>query len=316
MALLTEYALTPGIFNSSSYSTEEVAAIRLSSLKDVLLNQGLVRNLRNGEWRDTFQHDGNCLHFAGKELLKKIIKQNRLHNSPAVLVARPETEDDWCREALASHNKNLANPLEGVITTATAGDNFKEEKMVSAIDKLGSSSFWNPQNTTVRPYRTISDYIKHLRLILEYSNSIMFIDPHLDPTKRHYRNFKKIIELICERKRMPLPLVEIHRVCYFGSGRNTEIIELEKLKNRFSTELGPMCIKAGLDMKVFVWDDFHDRCLISDLVGISMSNGFDESNNSSELTTWTRLDRSGRDDLQREFDVASNQHVGRSFPLS
>jgi hypothetical protein len=135
MALLSEYALTPEIFNARSYSTEEVAAIRLNNLKDVLLHQGLVRNLRNGGWLETVQHDDFCLHFAGKELLKKIIKQNRLHNFPAVLANRPETDNDWCCEALASHSKDPEKPLEGIITTAGVGENYKNNQMVSAIDK-------------------------------------------------------------------------------------------------------------------------------------------------------------------------------------
>ena len=307
MALLTEYALTPGIFNVRSYSTEEVAAIRLNNLKDVLLHQGLVRNLRNGGWLETVQHDDFCLHFAGKELLKKIIKQNRLHNFPAVLAHKPETDDDWCCEALASHSKNPDKPLEGVITTASAGENFKKNRMVSAIDKLGSASFWDPQKTSVRLNRKMAEYINHLRLLLERSNSIMFIDPHLDPTRRQYQNFIKIIEVICERTRMPL--VEIHRVHYFGSGSKRKMVPTEEWEKKFKNSFSPICSNAGLKIKVLIWDDFHDRYLISDLMGISVLNGFDESKKTEEQTTWTRLSRNVRDDIQREFDTASHQHA-------
>jgi len=306
MALLTEYVLTPGILNARSYSTEEVAAIRLNNLKDVLLHQGLLRNLRNGGWLETVQHNGFCLHLAGKELLKKIIKQNRLHNFPAVLANNPETDNDWCREALASHSKDCENPLGGIITTAVVGEIYKNNQMVSAIDKLGSASFWDSQKTSVRLNRKMADYIKHLRLLLERSNSIMFIDPHLDPTRPQYRNFIKIVELICERKCMPL--IEIHRVCYFGSGTNRKIIAAEEWEKRFKSLFSQICSKAGLKIKVLIWDDFHDRYLISDLMGISVLNGFDESKRNEEPTTWTRLSRNDRDDIQREFDTASHQH--------
>ena len=314
MVLLSEYALTPGIFNARSYSTEEVAAIRLNSLKDVLLYQGLVRNLRNGEWLETVQHDDFCLHFAGKELLKKIIKQNRLHNFPAVLANMPKTDNDWCGEALASHSKDAEKPLDGIITTLDVSENYRNNQMVSAIDKLGSASFWDPQNTSVRLNRNLCDYTRHLRLILERSNSIMFIDPHLDPTRTQYQNFIKIIELICNRKYMPL--IEIHRVWYFGSGRTTQIIANEEWENRFKSSLSPICNKAGLKIKVLIWDDFHDRYLISDLMGISLLNGFDESRRTEVKTTWSRLSRNDRDDIQREFDTANHQHKLRgSFLL-
>jgi hypothetical protein len=39
MALLAEYALTPDVFDSTSYSNEEVGRIRLQHLKEVLLSE-------------------------------------------------------------------------------------------------------------------------------------------------------------------------------------------------------------------------------------------------------------------------------------
>jgi len=66
--------------------------------------------------------------------------------------------------------------------------------------------------------------------------------------------------------------------------------------------------KVGLNVEVFIWDDFHDRHLISNLVGVGLQNGFDTTTNPNTLTTWNRLGRSDRDDIQREFDPASNRH--------
>ena len=63
---------------------------------------------------------------------------------------------------------------------------------------------------------------------------------------------------------------------------------------------------AGLRAEVFVWDDFHDRYLISNLIGISLSNGFDTKAN--QTTTWTRLGRKDRDDVRREFHPATGSH--------
>lgn len=61
-------------------------------------------------------------------------------------------------------------------------------------------------------------------------------------------------------------------------------------------------------MEVFVWDHFHDRYLISNLIGVSLPNGFDATSNVNEKTTWTRLGRDERDDVQREFDPAVGRH--------
>ena len=69
---------------------------------------------------------------------------------------------------------------------------------------------------------------------------------------------------------------------------------------------------AGLSVEVFIWDDFHDRYLISNLVGISIPNGFDTTQDTNSVTRWTRLGRNDRDDVQREFDVARQRHTLRA----
>ena len=76
------------------------------------------------------------------------------------------------------------------------------------------------------------------------------------------------------------------------------------------TELGKPLRAAGLQAEVYIWDDFHDRFLISNLVGISLPNGFD-TGGAHKLTRWTRLGRTDRDDVQREFDAGSGRHTLR-----
>lgn len=66
-----------------------------------------------------------------------------------------------------------------------------------------------------------------------------------------------------------------------------------------------------MTFQVFLWDDLHDRYLISDLLGINLPYGFDTTTDSTSVTTWSRLGRVERDDVQREFDRASNRHTLR-----
>ena len=42
-----------------------------------------------------------------------------------------------------------------------------------------------------------------------------------------------------------------------------------------------------------------------------MGNGFDTSRNPRDITTWNRLGRAQHDDIQREFDPASQRHTLR-----
>jgi hypothetical protein len=65
---------------------------------------------------------------------------------------------------------------------------------------------------------------------------------------------------------------------------------------------------AGLQVDVFIWDSFHDRHLITDIIGIQMSNGFDVLMNKDEETTWSRLAREVKDEIQKEFDPVCKRH--------
>ena len=137
----------------------------------------------------------------------------------------------------------------------------------------------------------------------------MFIDPHLDPAQGRYREFSALIEMAGNRD--PAPAIEIHRVCYEGSGPGRRFPlkgDDSYFRNCFDAGLANRLRAAGLKVEVFVWNDFHDRYLISNLVGVSLPNGFDTTNNDNDITTWSRLGRDERDDIQREFDPASQRH--------
>jgi hypothetical protein len=303
MPLLSEYALTPDVFDSTSYSSDEVGSIQLQYLKEVLLNEGLVRDLRDGAWRSLFANNVRPWHRRGKELLKKLIVQRRLHRFPAMLPSVPSTDRDWCQEALASHGRM---PLMGIVTTRNVAASFRDP-VIAPIDRLSSAPWWVSRSSSVRLLRTINEYEENLYLILRCANSIMFVDPHLDPSRPHYQDFISLLNVMAGRS--PAPLIEIHRVCYYASGRDREFIDQPEWQRWFNTAWAIDLQSANLSVEVFIWDDFHDRYLISDLVGIGMQNGFDTTIDTNSITTWTRLGRKDRDDVQREFDPASNRHT-------
>lgn len=308
MPLLADYALTPDVFDQTSYSSEEVCALHLLSIKDPLLTEGLVRDMRHGDWGRLFTDPGRTWHPRGKELVKKLATQGRLITFAPTRVAAPTQDHEWCTEALATHQ---GLPLTGgIIVTDPVKGAFPGEPLVAPIDRLASTPWWIARSPSTRLRRTIADYSAHLAPILRCANSIMFIDPHLDPARPGYRDFGQL--LILAGQRMPTPVVEIHRVCYEGSGRARTLLDLAELEISFRRELDGPVRAASLRVDVFVWDDFHDRYVISNLLGISVPNGFDTTADSQNMTTWTRLGRSDSDDVQREFDPASGRHTLRS----
>lgn len=302
--MIAECALVPDIFDSASYGSPELCDVYLSNLKEYLLQEALVRDLREGEWSAYFGRNA-CWHPRAKELVRKLVSQKRLHPSAPAMETVPATCIEWCQEALASH---ATDPLIGIIASSAVAHEFRHQTVVSPIEKLSSASWWQARSPSLRLHRTTDDYLQHLRLVLSHANSLMFIDPHLDPTRQGYREFVRLLQ--ATRRPKVEPLIEIHRVCYVGSGPQRQVVEGEEWEKRFRESLAASLTAAGLGVEVFIWDDFHDRYLITDIVGIHMSNGFDVAKDPN-LTTWSRLGRRERDDVQREFDRAARRHALR-----
>ena len=308
MPLLADYDITPDVFDVTSYSNDEACAARLETIREPMLTKSLVRDLRNGRWSSLFISGGRAWHRRGQELVKKLATQGRLIRHEPALPDSPCDDQSWCAEALETHD---ACPFSGgVIVTESVKEVYADKPLVSRIDRLSGAQWWATRSPSVRLKRTLPDYLNHLDLVLRYSNSILFIDPHLDPAKPGYRDFGKLLARLGKRK--PAPTIELHRVCYEGSGRRRQFpMDFE---HRFRNLVDPLRT-AGLQAEVFVWDDFHDRFLISNLIGILLSNGFDTGGPYLDAV-WGRLGRDDRDDIQREFDPSSNRHkLRRRFSI-
>ena len=305
MPLLADYAITPDVFDTTSYTSEEVCGVRLSEVHRVMMDQGLVRDLRAGEWRALFAGDGRPWHRRAKEIMKKLATQGRLMEFPSIHPDSPGNDQEWCAEALAGHQ---LEPIGGgVIATQAVKDAYPRERLVERIDLLSRARWWTPGRPSVRLDRKLEEYKHHLQPILRYANSLLFIDPHLDPRRPGYREFADL--LACAGRRRPAPLIEIHRVCYVGARQNQEFPDFERI---FRDSLAGPLRAAGLRAQVFIWDDFHDRYLLSNLMGISLPNGFDTTGKLDDLTTWTRLDRDDLDSVQLEFDEPTRRHELRA----
>ena len=304
MALLADYAITPDVFDITSYVNSEICRLYLREINALMRSEGWIRDLRVGEWRGLFASDERPWHPRVKELLRKLAPQGRLVGFQPALPAAPGGDRDWCAEALATHRKQAF--AGGIIVTKPVKDAYQSEALVERIDQLDRAPWWDHSNPSVRLLRSLTVYQQQLEPILRCANSLHFVDPHLNPSRDQYREFGDL--LACAGKRRPAPLIEIHRVCYEGSGLHRKIVKVAELEKDFRFKLAAPLQAVGMRAEVFVWDHFHDRYLISNLVGISLQNGFDTTKNPNDVTTWTRLGRDTRDKIQREFDPASGRH--------
>jgi len=316
MPLLADYAITPDVFDITSYTSDEVCGLHLNAIREVMLTEGLVRDLRAGEWGQLFAQDERPWHRRARELLKKLRQQGRLVPFAPTPGASPADDPAWCREVIHTHD--VVPFTGGVIVTEQVKAVFPEKSLVERVDRLGSAPWWAARASSVRLARSMADYRRHLCPVLRCANSLMFIDPHLDPARPGYRDFGDL--LADAGGRTPAPTIEIHRVCYEGSGPG-RVFPLRDdpryFEGRFRDAVQATVRAAGLCVEVFIWDDFHDRYVISNVVGVSLPNGFDTTGDPNSITSWTRLGRDDRDDVQREFDLASRRHVLRGrFQIS
>lgn len=302
--MIYEFAMTPGVFDPSLCNNRDQWELQLRYLAKGIMTDGLVADLQDGHWSHFVhsQFSNGLLDLKANELLKKLRNSNRLRIRPRCLSTLCNVEPEWLSESVRSHGEE---PFQGIITSHSIYQTGSHGHNIQSIERIHMSDWWSNRPCSRLLRRTANDYNETLRPILRQANSLMFIDPFIDPDEHRYETVVQMINIAFDRpSTRPNPVVEIHRVCYEGHGTARRIVQFEEWMARFN--------KAGWNQftyEVFIWDDFHDRHLISDLCGINLAYGFDAPVRlSDQTTTWSRLDRNVRDQIQREFDPASNIH--------
>lgn len=298
--MLDEYALVPDVFERAAYSNPAYIEMCLPHLKELLFEEALVRDLYDGGWSAYCLANVGSLHRLCKEIVRKLVQKNRLHRFPRQNGTAPATYLDWCQEALATHD---IEPLRGIIAAHATKQQISDPK-VASIEKLTGTNWWQARSPSLTVDRKTEDYLRVLGLILKQANSLMFIDPNLDPSSYNYREFALLLTPLAQR--WPRPRIEIHRSFCKGDGPARTFPSQADWKSAFYL-LGDQLAAQGLSAEVFFWDDFHDRYLITDVIGISVPAGFDISAKPNDLTTWGRLGREDKEEIQRRCDPAARQ---------
>ena len=296
--MLDEYALIPDIFDSTAYSLPGLVDVCLPHLREPLMKEAIVRDLANGAWQRCVGAPPFTPHRLCLELLRKLASGNRLRTFPRCGAADPVDIPGWCQEAIAAH---ASAPITAIIgthasVTANRGKGFTD------IEKITSAQWWQNRSPSRTMARTLADFRQTLTPILRHANSVMFIDPNLDPSARNYRDFGQILALAAGRH--PGPHIEIHRSLCEGDGQRRTFPDKIEWKRRFDG-LAAQAKQGGIHLEVFGWDDFHDRYLITDIIALQIGAGFDTTTDPNATTTWARLGRDDIDKFTRHFDPAA-----------
>lgn len=293
--MLDEFVIVPDVFDSGSYKHPDACDSSLRWLKLALLESGIVRDLRDGDWSKFCVEHAAELHQSTKELLKKLRSNNRLRSFDAQLEAAPTDPGGWLEEGLASA---AIEPVVGLVAAHASASRTRDER-VGSIETLPSVNWWRNRSPSRLLARSNAGHLEALGPILRQARSLMFIDPNLDPAKGNYRRFEELLMPL--RNRRDPPLVELHRSSALGDGPERSFPAPDEWRQRFDT-LHQRLVTAGLGAEVFLWVDFHDRFLVSDLIGLNTSAGFDVTGDPRQTVTWTRLGIVDKEKVQRDFD--------------
>jgi hypothetical protein len=300
--MIEEYALVPDVFDPARYSNPAYIDMCLPHLKEALLQDSIVRDLGGGAWSKSLRTcEGTpSYHRRTEELLKRLEKEKRLRPSPLQSASTPGEPVAWCQEALQTRSSKR---LSGVIAAHATKVEFAKEDAVASIEKLLGCNWWQQRSCSRLMKRETVAFLETLSRVLEYANSMMFIDPYLDPKRQNYEEFYRLLEPLAGRR--PAVPVELHRNSCLRDGGTRSYPSKEEWRDRFAS-LHQKLDSLGLSAEVFFWQDFHWRFLITDLVGISAEAGFDVTKNGQQ-TIWTRLSRADREKIQKQFDVGGPQ---------
>lgn len=305
--MLHEIAIAPSVFYPESYEHPGICDAHMQGIREPLLEYLLIRDLRAGEWSAGLRSRFESMSNPARELIKKCIKRGRFRLAPAALAVNPSDPRGWCIESLASHRQE---PLAGILACRAVKALHATEPLVASIESRSAAPWWQQCVISSHPDgprvpRNMTAYLARLSSILRQANHIIFADPHIDPTRPRYRQFLDLLQATA-RSNAPHPTVEIHRVRYEGSGANKMVVDRNEWERRFCTSLHTPLSNAGVVVEVFIWNEEHDRHLISNLLGLHLGNGFDTTNDPGAESTWTRLSSLDRDKVQRDYDPQVN----------
>jgi len=299
--MLDEYALVPDIFDQAAYSNPAFIEMCLPHLKEPILQEALVRDLCDGGWSQYCLQNSGSLHRLCKEILKKLVQNNRLRRFPRQGISDPANAKDWCQEGVSSIS--VTEPLTGIIASNATKLGFPANE-VASIEKLTGTPWWQSRSPSVTVDRKTAEYLRVLHRALLQANSLMFIDPNLDPDSHNYREFGQLLAPLASRAIKPR--IEIHRSFCKGDGKARTFPTQADWESSYAA-LGRELRALGIQADVFGWDDFHERYLIADVVGISVPAGFDVTGKQDDWSTWGRLGRDDKDKIQRLFDPAARK---------
>lgn len=312
--MLYEFAMTPDLFDSNLLNTNDASEIILAEIFHGLAQFGLLANLHKG---GLIRHVEERADSLSPTLKSKVINclsvlndRHRLVKHPKCTTGEPKTDDDWLNLALVSHDRI---PFQAIILSQELINNSKHQcgEFVEFFGSLESSQ-WNDcrENTVIALTKSISDYRCNLAPVLRHAKSLALIDPWFNC--QHSRFFDTISicsNLLGQRGHNRLPgRIDIHAEAKNQTSKNPDACLVD-----WERKLRSLVSNDKHRFRVFLWESklgsesMHDRYILTDQCGLSISGGLDcRKHSHPNSTIWSLVANEDRLKLWADYDPSSS----------
>jgi hypothetical protein len=249
----------------------------------------LISRFPNQWDREVIKAMQSCREIRPIEKLRIVEKLNKFKNTKLVQSQRNYEEGNtWLEKAETRHQ---TAPFHAVI----ACTNPRNRDFVTCVDELDEDEAPLRTKRGDEVERTAKALAASVKMLLESSNEIVFVDPHFNPAKQRWRSaLKEFLRVAISRGRS-LKRCEYH-------------LNDDLDKNYFDQkcqELLPQCIPSEMAVEFVQWsktacgDHLHPRFILTELTGVSIDWGLDEWPHSKTIVSI--LDRDLYSQLWKDY---------------
>lgn len=291
--MITKISVLPDCFEASNNTVNLIAV-----LKDILNNGILIADFSTGNWTKTIQTSFlNDIDQKYKDKVLSIIKQ--LKNRKKIVKMGNydyiiRNLDDWVSiSKLHCDNEHLKFVLSGNNLSNKCREEINNKCF--SVDTIIMEENWDiAKRKDVVTIKTPSSVDKILKPLLSDANTLKLIDPYFNDGNQ----YKSLLNLCIKsfRNRAGLSqergIIEIHT-----TNNKNDNLDLHVFQSRIANMLNKLNNTPNHTIKVYIWknnssnDKFHDRFILTNTFGVSVSHSLGVVETSEQQTTWNLLDQ-------------------------
>ena len=271
--MLREYAVTPEVLLRDSYENGDLYRLAVRQLWEEAKDLGLFRDLADRKWSAFLAAQLQARDDAGRHMLKALITRRRLIGCKMHGAAAPANWAEWWLEALREHEHSATT---GVILSPRGKAKHPNNNRAADILQLEQHDWWTNRQSHRVIKRSVSGLLDALVPIFKRANRLDFVDPYIAPPphREKYSNFPILLRQIQSTCRITIHRIDRPDTATQAGFKNWA----QESERRFTV----VCRKKNQFTNPHV--PAHDRFLISDLLTITATNGFDVDGKAMTIT--------------------------------